>query len=301
MFLISTLLWSCQSPKEENFVFGNSDTGSLDSTDTSDVDTSTPEIDTSEVADDTYDSSAEPAIEDTTSPAPEVDIGVLADLHTIIAPGQENNSNDFGFRVANIQDADGDALSEVALSAPTYTSPEDNILGGAVLIYHGHQEQEDYGMEEAQAMIFSDSPSAYLGQSMSTCGANLYISAPGHKEDDDVLGAVYRFSMPLSGTISVEQASQTLLGPIHNSSFGSSIACSKTDGLMAISAAAFPRETMNNVGSAWVFDPDHTPGSIESYALSRFYGDREGQTTALHPAQQPSDPLSAPALQDLRD
>ena len=274
MFLIGTLLWACKAPKEENFVFGTQDTGQASPNDSSE-----PALDSYDTAEP---STEDTTIEDTDSPPLEIDIGVLGERHTTIAPSQ-NNSSDFGFRVVNIQDLNGDGLSEIALSAPTYSSPEENIQGGAVLIYNGNIEKEELGIEDAQAMIVSDMTSSYLGQSMTSCDVNqdgikeLYIASPGYNIEGEALGAVHRFSLPLSGTIQSQHAAQTLLGPVHNSSFGSSIACFAPNHLMAISASYFPHDDMNHAGAAWVYDPNNTSGSIENYALARFYGDHEGQ------------------------
>ena len=97
-----------------------------------------------------------------------------------------------------------------------------------------------------------------------------------------MLGAVYRFSLPLTGVVLASQATQTIYGPTHGSSFGSIIACDEDSGLMAISAGYFESEPgLHQAGAAWVYSPADVNGSIESFSQAQFYGDQEGQNLGV--------------------
>jgi len=215
-------------------------------------------------------------------PPEPVDVGTMGELRFSMHPG--NGGDGFGFRVSNVLDVNEDGLSEIALSAPTYVSPDYNASAGAVAIYNGREDKEDLDIEDAQALLIAAGPYEYFGQSMTSCDFNqdgvteLFVAAPAHLSGGEVLGAVYRFSLPLNGNIPATQATQTILGPTNGSSFGSAIACDESSGLMAISAGYFESSLgLKQAGAAWIYEPASTAGSIESFSIARFYGDLEGQ------------------------
>ncbi|MEC7984783.1 MAG: integrin alpha [Myxococcota bacterium] len=244
--------------------------------------------DTATTPDATDDPPQDPTVEDTAEPGqpeepPEpIDVGSLGELRFAMHPG--NGSDGFGFRVAGIQDSNGDSLSELALSAPTYVVPDYNSPSGAVAIYNGREETDDLDAESMQALLISAGPNEYFGHSIASCDFNqdgtteLFVSAPAHRVGEEPMGALYRYSLPLQGNVSTSQAVQTIIGPANGSSFGSAIACDESSGLMAVSAAYFESSLgLTQAGAAWIYEPASAAGSIESFSIAQFYGDREGQ------------------------
>ena len=268
LFLFQNPLIACSSSTDDTATGEPADED--DSNGTGETDDSGTDTDDSDTGVDTS---------DTEEP---IEVGEMGALLYAIS-GEEADDN-FGFRVRNIADYNGDGRSEFAIGAPYYKPQDIGQIAGAVAIFDGQQDGVGLAQEDRQALIVAEAAYDYFGQQLYSCDLDddnlpeLLVGSGNHETDGEMLGAVLLYDLPLYGDYSTGNAATKFTGPSIYSSFGSSIACVSGAQLLAVGAPYDENDLgQEYAGSLLLFEAPFSGVVDHTAAIAEIQGDHEGQ------------------------
>ena len=282
MSWIFVFLLACGGEKNQDFSLGPQIEPSDEDPDTEDTSVDAPDTDTGFPQDTGPSDTAEDDTgnEDTDDPPP-VDPGNMGELISTISLG--NNGDGYGYRVASLGDNNFDGRSELALAAPTLVRPEFNTKAGGVSVFQASAESTELTDNDQLAQVLSDQAHVYFGQWISACDVDndgrseLFIGSPNYTVNEEMVGAVFRYDLPITGDILSSSHAHLIYGEEEYGAFGGMVACSEMDNLVAVGAGYASPNNLEKSGRVYIYDPAFNGIQSASTAQAVIDGDSTGQ------------------------